>query len=163
MSGRRNPPGWPTAGDPRAAADPLREVAPRHLESPGHRAGTFLRLCREKPAKLEGHSRRGCSQCAATLRWMRGRGARMAPFTTSNSRSPATRRKARRAPGTARIHGTLESSRPTSAEVVYSSSVRPQLQEIARYALSVSNVGFLLHTRCARSAAIWLRKRQELS
>ena len=111
---------------------------------------TFLRLCREDPAKLEGRLAPWLfTVCRNLAVDARRRAKRMAPI--EDEQFPVAcdldeRHDARQA--LARIHATLEKLPPNQREVVYLKfqcdlSYR-EISEVT--ALSVSNVGFLLHT-----------------
>ena len=111
---------------------------------------TFLRLCREEPAKLEGHLAPWlftvCRNLALDARKKAGRMASIedTEFVVANDLDE--RHDARQA--LARIHATLEKLPPNQREVVYLKfQCDLSYKEISEVtALSVSNVGFLLHT-----------------
>jgi RNA polymerase sigma-70 factor (ECF subfamily) len=111
---------------------------------------TFLRLCREDPARLQGHLAPWLfTVCRNLALDARKKAARMAPIDDEQFPVPCDldeRHDARQA--LARIHDTLEKLPANQREVVYLKfqcdlSYR-EISEIT--ALSVSNVGFLLHT-----------------
>ena len=111
---------------------------------------TFLRLCREDPARLEGHLAPWLfTVCRNLALDARKKAARMAPI--DDEQFPVAcdldeRHDARQA--LARIHDTLEKLPANQREVVYlkfqCDLSYKEISEIT--ALSVSNVGFLLHT-----------------
>jgi RNA polymerase sigma-70 factor (ECF subfamily) len=111
---------------------------------------TFLRLCREDSAKLEGHLAPWLfTVCRNLALDARKKGARMESL--NDEQFPVAcdldeRHDARQA--LARIHDTLEKLPANQREVVYlkfqCDLSYKEISEIT--ALSVSNVGFLLHT-----------------
>lgn len=111
---------------------------------------TFLRLCREDPARLEGHLAPWLfTVCRNLALDARKKAARMAPL--DDEQFPVScdldeRHDARQA--LARIHDTLSKLPANQREVVYlkfqCDLSYKEISEIT--ALSVSNVGFLLHT-----------------
>jgi RNA polymerase sigma-70 factor (ECF subfamily) len=112
---------------------------------------TFLRLCREDPAKLEGHLAPWLFTVSRNLALdARKKAARMASIEDEEQFPVACdldeKHDARQA--LARIHDTLEKLPANQREVVYlkfqCDLSYKEISEIT--ALSVSNVGFLLHT-----------------
>jgi RNA polymerase sigma-70 factor (ECF subfamily) len=111
---------------------------------------TFLRLCREDPAKLEGRLAPWLfTVCRNLALDARRKTARMTAI--EDEQFPVAcdldeRHDARQA--LARIHATLEKLPPNQREVVYLKfQCDLSYKEISEVtALSVSNVGFLLHT-----------------
>ena len=112
---------------------------------------TFLRLCREDPVKLEGRLAPWLFTVCRNLAFdARRKTARMASIEDAEQFPVACdldeRHDARQA--LARIHGTLEKLPANQREVVYlkfqCDLSYKEISEIT--ALSVSNVGFLLHT-----------------
>jgi len=112
---------------------------------------TFLRLCREDPAKLEGHLAPWLfTVCRNLALDARKKAARMTSIEDEEQFPVACdldeRHDARQA--LARIHDTLEKLPANQREVVYlkfqCDLSYKEISEIT--ALSVSNVGFLLHT-----------------
>ena len=111
---------------------------------------TFLRLCREDPARLEGHLAPWLfTVCRNLALDARKKAARMAPI--EDDQFPVAcdldeRHDARQA--LARIYDTLAKLPANQREVVYlkfqCDLSYKEISEIT--ALSVSNVGFLLHT-----------------
>jgi RNA polymerase sigma-70 factor (ECF subfamily) len=111
---------------------------------------TFLRLCREDPARLEGHLAPWLfTVCRNLALDARKKAARMAPI--DDEQFPVAydldeRHDAREA--LARIHDSLGKLPANQREVVYlkfqCDLSYKEISEIT--ALSVSNVGFLLHT-----------------
>jgi RNA polymerase sigma-70 factor (ECF subfamily) len=112
---------------------------------------TFLRLCREDPARLEGHLAPWlftvCRNLALDARKKAGRTASIEdPEQFAVACDLDERHDARQT--LARIHATLEKLPPNQREVVYLKfQCDLSYKEISEVtALSVSNVGFLLHT-----------------
>jgi RNA polymerase sigma-70 factor (ECF subfamily) len=111
---------------------------------------TFLRLCREDPARLEGHLAPWLfTVCRNLALDARKKAARMAPIEDeqfSVASDLDERHDARQA--LARIRDTLEKLPANQREVVYLKfQCDLSYKEISDItALSVSNVGFLLHT-----------------
>lgn len=111
---------------------------------------TFLRLCREDPARLEGHLAPWLfTVCRNLALDARKKAARMAPLDDEQFPVPCDldeRHDARQA--LARIHDTLAKLPANQREVIYlkfqCDLSYKEISEIT--ALSVSNVGFLLHT-----------------
>jgi RNA polymerase sigma-70 factor (ECF subfamily) len=112
---------------------------------------TFLRLCREDPAKLEGRLAPWLfTVCRNLALDARKKAARVASMEDAEQFPVACdldeRHDARQA--LARIHGTLEKLPANQREVIYlkfqCDLSYKEISEIT--ALSVSNVGFLLHT-----------------
>jgi RNA polymerase sigma factor (sigma-70 family) len=111
---------------------------------------TFLRLCREDPLKLEGHLAPWLfTVCRNLALDARKKAARMAAIDDDQFQVACDldeRHDARQA--LARIHNTLEKLPANQREVVYlkfqCDLSYKEISEIT--ALSVSNVGFLLHT-----------------
>jgi RNA polymerase sigma factor (sigma-70 family) len=111
---------------------------------------TFLRLCREDPAKLEGHLAPWLfTVCRNLARDVRKKAVRMSPLESHQFPVACDldeQHDARRA--LARIHAVLEKLPANQREVVYlkfqGDLSYKEISEITAH--SVSNVGFLLHT-----------------
>ena len=111
---------------------------------------TFLRLCREEPAKLEGRLAPWlftvCRNLALDARKKAGRMTSIADAEFAVANDLDERHDARQA--LARIQATLQKLPANQREVVYlkfqCDLSYKEISEIT--ALSVSNVGFLLHT-----------------